>query len=521
MAKRKSPITDKIPSTPAYYGQPFPKFVPNDAKVSYQHLQEISDAHPFDKDALGGGGSTVGTTLGSQSNPLLALLGDSSMYSQFMGMLGKSGAGDNSAFLQLLLQIAAMNTNKPGTISDDLQKALIDMFLKNMTSQEQRQFDIERLNEQRQYDSPTNQLARLMGAGISRDAALQMLQQGQDPSLVGSGADAATPDTGTSPTENTLNAIRTGLDFIQGVSGLVQLGFSIPTAIQQITYMKNQNYLTGLQRTAYDSAGRAFTILSNAGAAAESFGSVGAAAKQITKLAENGDADAVSFIQSGGLQKMKASAPFSSQTLQSLYKSERAAGDYRKEFKLRMRQQRLQNDYLSQNINKVYQETQLAIANINKMDAETQKIYQDLIAGNLQIELLGQAVTLGSYQVHQASFEDEVLTSLEGLTTHDGQNASTIMAQNTFYGLWELFEQYSTEMGSPEQIEAYRKYLNDNKDALFSIAFVKAAQSQNQRNAWTDNGDVESAIRLGFMGAFDLFKSSGVLDLIKLVPRHP
>lgn len=284
-----------------------------------------------------------------------ALLGDSSYLSQFLGNLGASGAA-NSDFLQLLLLIASGNLNKSGTIDDDLQQKLIDMFLQNMQNQEQRQYDQSVVNDERNYQSPTNQLARLMGAGISRDAALQILQGAgsSESPLVGSQSSSGITDTPTYG--NQLNqGFQTAFGFIGSISSLVGLGFSIPQAIHQAHFLKNQNLLSDKQISSYNSSGRAFQILNAAGASADAFGSVSSAAAALSKLATEGNTDAANFIATGGLDQMRYDAPFSSRTLADLYQSERSSSDYATRFGLEVDRSEAEIDFTKADKERVVQ----------------------------------------------------------------------------------------------------------------------------------------------------------------------
>lgn len=190
---------------------------------------------------------------GSGTDSILETLsGDSSYISQLLGAIGAAGGADTS-YLQLLLQIAAANKDKPGTIDDDLQNKLLQMVLDSMVKNEQRSYDESALKEQRLYDSPSNQLARLMGAGVSRDAAFQLLQGGSESPLVGSGAESASQDTGHPFTNQAFQAVNSSLSFISSVGSLVSLGFTLPQAIQQTHFLKNQNLLTDRQLKDFDS----------------------------------------------------------------------------------------------------------------------------------------------------------------------------------------------------------------------------------------------------------------------------
>ena len=178
----------------------------------------------------------------------------------YAGVLQKFGL-DGSKFMQLLAELG-ISTGRPmsDVQQDDWNKQLLDSMLAAASEQDARNFNIKMRDEQRVWDSPTNQLARLMGAGISRDAAIQMLSGGSSGSGAGSVTGAAAPmSSGIPASQSTLNDIQgktaiAGVVFggLSAVTGLASLGISIPSAIAQVTAMNignalNEKTLIGLQ----------------------------------------------------------------------------------------------------------------------------------------------------------------------------------------------------------------------------------------------------------------------------------
>lgn len=273
-------------------------------------------ADPFSKELLRG--------FGDAHNAETTLSGDA-----LLGLLG------NQDFLSILMQLVRDNSNMQGDErSREYQKQLLEMLLEQITRQEQRGYDESVLQEQRNFDSPTNQLARLMGAGVSRDAAIQMLSGVSESPLVGSGS--GTDVSSVDPTANELARKQMAMDAVFGafgaVTSLVSLGFSVPQAIQQTKMLNNSNILTESQLQSYDNAGQAFQILSSAGVALDSVGSATAAAKAITNLADSGNEDAQVFVENGGVQSMLRNAPFTSRTLRNLAMDERGYSDHATQF---------------------------------------------------------------------------------------------------------------------------------------------------------------------------------------------
>lgn len=509
--KRKSP---EIP----YYGQPFPNSPSPTKGMTLSDLKKLgldnsNQFRGFMESGLGG--STPGNSINSlpAGSSLDQLLNSSSYWSQIIGKLMQSNSGNNTAIMQMLMELAAKNGNPIGTYDDEVQQQIFKLLLDYVTKNEQREFDKSALDEQRQYDSPTNQLARLMSAGVSRDAAIQLLGQGGESPLVGSGADVGSGTEFSNPTQNLMNGIHQGLSILQSVGGLVSLGFSIPQAIQQTHYLKNSNMLTDRQMKAYDAASRAFGILNNAGAAAESFGSTASAIAAISKLATDGNTDAKDFIAAGGIKQLQDSAPFSSSTLAQLYQSERQSKDYAKRFRNEMRSEKLRQDLMSADVQKTYQEITNDLAELRRTNAEVEKIYQDIQKGDIEINILGETFTIAAHQAHQASFNDDVLSRLEDMRTSlqsggASFGAADFMAFSQFAGLWEQFEMKSVNY---HERDAFKEYVKNNSDALRSIALINALVQNNVvQNLDPDNSNpsVGSSIFRFYM----MLRNAGVID---------
>lgn len=177
--------------------------------------------------------------------------------SNFSDILGRLTAGSNDSIMQLL---RALGIEQNGGLKipqrDDWNKQLLDTLTNYILTLDNRNYNESMRDEQRIYDSPTNQLARLMGAGVSRDAAIQMLSGGSQPIQ----SEAASAAQGIAPSESMKNGIdaalapvQTAFDAISTVGGLVSLGFSIPQAVQQTRALKYGNFMNQQQQNAFNS----------------------------------------------------------------------------------------------------------------------------------------------------------------------------------------------------------------------------------------------------------------------------
>lgn len=194
----------------------------------------------------GGSSSSSVYSLPRDSTPRGAF--GSTSWDDLLKRAGSNGSDFNSILAQLGIGGFAPMSGVEGA---DWNKQLLDQIISQLSEEDKRRYNEERWNIQNIYDSPLNQLARLMGAGISRDAAIQMLSGGGS----GSGSivtgDAAALAGGLAPSESNKNAIdaatgiaNTVFNGISSLVGLTSLGFSIPQALQSIKGLQMQNHLT-------------------------------------------------------------------------------------------------------------------------------------------------------------------------------------------------------------------------------------------------------------------------------------
>lgn len=507
--RRSSPKIDssKTDLTGKYYGQSIPDRGTS-ANDLYGLLSKLTSGSSsiFTPSSVGGSATPdAGTGTARTGLNLHSMYGDESSYADLI-----NGSYGTSDFVNLLKSLGINYDHEmSGKQDEDWNKQLLNLILQQYVNQEQRGYDRSVLQEQRIFDSPINQLARLMGAGISRDAAIQMLSgsglgSGSGSALIGSMG--GTIDPGIPASQSELNNIQgktaianTVFGGIGALSGLVGLGFSVPQAIQQTKYLQNQNLLTERQISAYDSTGRAFSILNSAGAAAESFGSVASAATAITNLAKSGNADAAQFIASGGLQTMKENAPFSSQALGNLYMSERSSVDNARFIEQQQRANDLRNWISENDVTESYISVGQSFMQLLQEEPKLAQLWQDVQAGKYKILIAGEELKQEQYQTtvaenaaKQAAFDTEVLERFKSLGTQlpDGSviGASDFIAYSKYQDLYKKMYNDAVLLGDPrwmskEQVEnnrsEYVKFLSQNRELAYMTAFVDLAFKQS------------------------------------------
>lgn len=206
------------------------------------------------------------TELGSHDRPVV-----SANYGQLINWLYGKGVQADSELLQILGSMGISIENMSGDQQADWNKQLLDQMFAQLSEEDARKYNQGVLAEQRLYDSPTNQLARLMAAGISRDKAIEMLSgSGGSGGSVAAGSPAAQA-AGIPASQSDLNRVQaqtaianTVFGGISAVSGLVSLGVSIPSAVAQATTMNIQNALSQKALIGLQSADAVMSALENA-----------------------------------------------------------------------------------------------------------------------------------------------------------------------------------------------------------------------------------------------------------------
>lgn len=445
--------------------------------------------------------------------------GSSKYFDNVLAMLGNNS--NASDFLNMLLGIGADNAGTIGTFPDDFRQKLIQLFLDNLVKSEQRDYDKGVLGEQRVYDSPMNQLARLMGAGISRDAAIQMLQGSDSGSLIGSGAESDSGEPMTPVTQQAIQAVQTAVGAIGAVGSMVSLGFTIPQALQQTHFLKNQNFLSDQQKSAYQMASKAFGILNGAGSAAEAFDSTASAISSIQSLAASGNKPATDFIQQGGIEKMQEVSPFVSPVLSTMYRNEHDSEMLRNE----IRRQNLSNDLIKADEEKTYNDIYVGLSQVLDVDERIKLYRQQILESKSRTKINDAVATQEEYGAAYAEFQGDILKKLTTYVDGDGNSVTDIMSRKEFDEAWMSLQYVAMYQKQPEKFD---KWLQDNWNAACDLAVINQIYANRHKLQLED-----PSILAGLMSFAKMMDESGLgamvdrtvqaglkgAELLKPVPR--
>lgn len=201
---------------------------------------------------------------GSGSKSLLDdLVGSAFGGTQAAGGLTKNGIESFLNFLSAYSSVGGTSDERTDSLFQYILQLLSTsdqrLYDQHMT-ENQRNYDWNLKQEQRIYDDPTNQLSRLMGAGISRDAALQILSGSAG--NVGAGGSGSMPfGSGVGAPNSQLPApsgtmqnqrINNALNAINAVSQLVQSGGKLAESIEQVQALQYSNSMTAQQVQSLD-----------------------------------------------------------------------------------------------------------------------------------------------------------------------------------------------------------------------------------------------------------------------------
>lgn len=542
MASKKRPIRRGIVNPdfpllnpPLFHGQNFPSNV-NDINFNEHNFgRDVTDPLVVGKVAEDffnrRGGGAGGSTPIRPDNPSLPSL-DYPITGGSTGIGTVSETGKNDTWKDLLNNmsvngmsdfLASLGVTDSGSIGNaaaqDWNKQLAETLLSYYVKLNERSYEEQRLNEQRIYDSPTNMLARLMGAGISRDAALQLLgAAGSAGAGAGVGVGAMSLPDGLSPSESKLNQVKsitepinTALNVFSSVSGLVSMGFSIPQAIQQTNALKYANAMSREQLGGYNAAQKAFAVLHGIGASAESFGSIAAAIDAINGSISN--PLAAQFVANGGIDELKKYPTFASDYLRKTYHSERDAQDYSKQMDQYFAQQEARTEIEQTNAAKSHLEYEQCMIALFQSEADLYRTYQAIRNGEIEIEINGVRLQrakndLAVDQIKTDAYLDAMNNGLDGSVSGKQMLSESIWRE--LFGHWRRL---SIEQ-SPENYDKYEKFLQDNWDAACAVATIKAATTTQLSDAWNAQDNNAASVWTRFTNIFFGTKTDQIVNLL-------
>lgn len=451
--------------------------------------------------------------------------------SNYSDILGRLTSGSDDSIMQLL---RALGIDQNGGLKipqrDDWNHQLLTTLIDYFLTQDNRSYNESMRDEQRVFDSPTNQLARLMGAGVSRDAAIQMLSGGSEPIQ----SEAASAAQGIAPSQSRLNGIQaalapiqTAFDAISAVGGLVSLGFSIPQAIQQTRALKYGNFMNQQQQNAFNSV----NSLTNALQTAVSDGILTAqdlegwsnANDAYKWLNDHADTNFVKPLADSGVLQGVFGSTIGREMFNSHWqqmRDARSGGDLYDSF---MRQQHLEEglkEVSTSAMRSQYYQTMIsAFKDYMKTDVEMETLWQQyynlLQSYDIGNETLKQEKDI-SDMIHRQNeldflYSGSELVALNSVDTKTGMSGFELLSYSQFSELIDMFEQ-SRSRTSPDSRDKLRSYFNNNLSASATCAALLNLVSTGRLEGF--NGDLGPIYKFT-----DLLKYSGASDILNTMVK--
>lgn len=282
--------------------------------------------------------------------------------------LGNNG-NDYEGFLKAWSKGKTSQSGKvDGNLANDIQGKMLDQILAFAA-----------LKEQRGYDNPSAQLQRLMQTGMSRDAALQMINGSG-----GSGGSGGSPLIGASaplvPSESALrgaqraeaisNIVNTSLNTL---ANLANVGAQIPIYMQTAQGMAYQNQVQEQIMSAQEQMNQSYGIIQQAlndgvveGDLKEFVGNRSNTEKAIEGLAKKGFQPAIDFINNDGLKSLRDNA-YSAGVAEQMYYNLARPEQYMSESFLANRAQKVATELANANIQDVFASVEERLAHVENL----------------------------------------------------------------------------------------------------------------------------------------------------------
>lgn len=394
-----------------------------------------------------------------------------------LGAAGLYQTRGDDYLMQLLYQQYITSKDK-GANAAEMNMAIYKEMLAYFKMLEQRGYDKDALNEQRQYDSPISQLMRLMSTGMSRDAAIQALTGGQDAALVGSGAGTETTPT-LSPQEVRSQQIQNGLGIFNAAVGtlgtigqLTSLGFSIPQAIHQTQVTKAAATMSKEQVKAYQSVNAVTSAL-------DTFGNTVGSISDLQGLT-NAD-DAYKFMQDHkdtDLFKPLFDNGAIGGTFGNTIGREMFNNFWREKFSSETDGQRLFNQVQKEEFEKSMAEYSAGKLQkdfellVDTFDEQITLIEQQVKNGELVISINGEELKLKKDAAWLSSQERSITDEFYN-TEIDGKPAKHHIALNSALELYGQFCMNQVKYGTDEARKRFKNTCESDANFAYSMAFIK------------------------------------------------
>lgn len=459
------------------------------------------------------------------------------------------GSNQNGYLAQMLLSMAntglvSMNEEERNQYMQLLYQGMLNTDQRTYDREltlDQRKFDWSLLQDQRNYDNPLNALSRLTGAGIGRDAAIELLSGAGS---AGAGAGAGAPVSGSASVAPSMpapsgtygfNVANTVMNGINTAINMVNCGFDASQAYQQVRLLKSQADMSQNQLNAYNLSGDAYRLLSNevrGGVISDNDGhlydSVQSVAAGLEQLAKLGNTTAQDWHATGKIDQLRALAPYAAPLLADFYKQSRAGRDYdiwfadehaKAEWSHRVNAMTVES--LAAGIAKTSQEIDNLIT-----DENWRRETINLIDGQLKLWDAESENARSSAKYQRALARK---TQLENIQTNAWMNGSVSVPIDTFVGSG-FVQQSGLELFTTQRLqdlksgaltvlqlnhgEYWKKNVNhmfNDIDNLIALSALNGLKNKTSLDVYSELDDDTKQL----IGLSDAYQSAGVFDYLQ------
>lgn len=414
---------------------------------------------------------------------------------------------------------------------------LMQYILQLLTTNDQRAWDKSVLQEQRSYDNPMNQLARLLGAGISRDAAIQLLNgsgsgSGGSAALIGSGSGVSVPSvsapSGTTEIARNQMAFGAAAAIANALVNLCSQGMQMAQAYETYQFQKNQSYLSTQQVEDYNavnSINQQLQILSDNGLLGEKKVEDFRSANDLTNYlksisADNPDVD--KLVRSDAFKRATGTI-FGRDYLNQIMSARRGSQDAGKLADLAITQQELNNNLLSLNQESLSAEISKMRSETILIDSEVQKTMQDIAESRAKIQYINKQGKLVDVQTEQAQLNYEYTSAGFPIMKENRINELRLqsMKWRALYNPEDVYNMTHTPNGLPNKalsasLDAWLQSPQNASDIAYLLSLRNGALAgfaENHPTLW------KLVNVLSDMGILDMVKTGAeIYGMTSLVP---
>lgn len=373
-------------------------------------------------------------------------------------------------------------------------------------TQDDRQYNWQKLLEQRLYDSPTNQLARLMGAGISRDAALQMLNSSGGSTGSGVAASpisnpaAGAPSVPAPSGSMELQTIQTGVaaacQIASTVGQLMNAGMSFAQGVESVQALHFQNTMNQEQLTAYKNVNafnEAIQQMQASGILSQEDLDSWSNADDVYKwFSDHQQTNAVKPLYDSGIINGVFGNTIGRTMFNNDWHQRRDSRNYGTQLDQLIRQNELKNDLLHMDVQTSYITFNQAIYDLLMREPQLMQEWQQVELNGINYEIREFDRDIASNEAYKANVEERVSRRV----FEDAANGGIGSGNKSGISLLSFEKWYALNMAAGRSLAYFNQgdkfwedYFQNDVETAKALSFVRKHQSEFAANNLDTQGN--------------------------------